>query len=130
VEFRRPDILEADQRPRYGADGADGAAPTEEDLLAQLRRTEAALHQACEYGRTLWAQLDEARHYLLNDVAGGEDGQIAGLLDDQRNWWVWAELFGRVSSALAGARGDSGFGRSEATLVARAHGAEVGTPRY
>lgn len=120
VEFLRPDILETDLRPDDDLDGVG-----DDGLRARLESNQQVLHRVCEYSRTLWGQLDEARHYLLDEVAGGEDGRARALLSDDKQWQAWAELFAQVSGALAGATGDSGFGRSEAILVARSHGVDV-----
>lgn len=123
MEFRCPDILDADPVLHP----TDAAAMT--DLQARLERMEAILQNTRDYGRTLWSQLDETRRYLLEEVAGGEDGRQRAMLSDPDAWQAWIDLFGRVSSALAGTAGDSGFGRSEATLIARTHGVEVGRTR-
>jgi hypothetical protein len=123
VEFRCPDILDSDPTARVHEREA------EQDLHEALERAQAGLRRTRDYGRTLWTQLDEARRYLLDEVAGGEDARHRAMLTDRSAWRAWVEVFARVSSALAGVTGDSGLGRSEATLVARAHGVEVGPMR-
>lgn len=117
-----PELLDA------ALDGrADWKQADEAQLREQLRHTEAELQRCREYARALWSRLDESRHYLMDEVAGGE-GDATAMLRQARQWQVWAELFSAVSSTLAGRSGDAGFGRSEATLIARAHGFEVNPP--
>jgi hypothetical protein len=123
VEFRHPDILDAEPRPQLNGSDSD------DDLRGRVDLAENSLRQVCAYGRQLWTQLDDARHYLLAEVAGGEDGQSRAMLSDERAWQAWVELFAGISSVLVGTSGDSGFGRSEAVLVARAHGFDVRTSR-
>lgn len=107
---------------------ADWADADEGQLRQQLQHTEAELQRCREYGRALWSQLDQSRHYLMDAVAGGEGSDAASMLRQTREWQAWGELFAAVSSILAGRSGDAGFGRSEATLVARAHGFEIRPP--
>jgi hypothetical protein len=121
VEFRCPDILDSDP--------SDCPADTVHDLRIALEHSQATLHRTREYGRALWTQLDEARRYLMEDVAGGEDSRQPTMLKDKEAWRSWVDLFARLSAVLAGAHGDQSLGRSEATLVARAHGVEIGPNR-
>ncbi|MEO6886707.1 MAG: hypothetical protein ABI232_10560 [Jatrophihabitantaceae bacterium] len=120
MEFRRPDILEANRESRL-----DQTKLADEYLRDRLTETQQALDRICDYSRTLWGKLDEARHYLFDDVAGGEDGRTRAMLTSDSEWRAWVDLFAGVSSVLAGTTGDSGLGRSEATLVARSHGMEA-----
>lgn len=119
MEFHCPDILAGHPNSRLNE-----AAPLP-DVKAELERAQAMLTSVREYGRTLWSQLDDVRRYLLDEVAGSEDGAQPAMLADRAEWRAWVELFAGVSSALAGTTGDTGLGRSEATLVARAHGVEL-----
>jgi len=117
-----PELLDA------ALDGpAEWKHADEDELREQLRHTLAELQRCREYGRALWSRLDESRHYLMDAVAGGE-GDATALLRQAHQWQAWAELFSAVSSTLAGRSGDAGFGRSEATLIARAHGVEITPP--
>ena len=120
MEFHCPDILAGHSISRLNE-----AAPLPE-VQAELERAQATLRSMREYGRTLWSQLDDVRRYLIEEVAGSEDGARHAMLADRAAWRTWVELFAGVSNALAGTTGDTGLGRSEATLVARAHGIEVG----
>jgi hypothetical protein len=117
-----PELLDPALDGRAESNHADEA-----QLREQLRHAEAELKRCREYGRALWSRLDESRHYLMQDVAGGE-GDATAMLHQTQQWQVWAELFAAVSSTLAGRSGDAGFGRSEATLIARAHGFEISPP--
>lgn len=99
-------------------------------MLTPHATIERRFQQACEYGQVLWRELAETRRYLRDQIAGNGDGEATAspaLLVDDKTWREWATLYAEVCSALAGTSGDSGFGRSEATLIARAHGVELHT---
>lgn len=124
MDFRLPDVLE----PRL-EDHNVRHVPGD-DLVLQPPGVAERYRRACEYGQQLWRELAETRRYLRDAVAGGEQaGSMLGkgpLLAEDAAWQDWAERYEHVCSALAGTSGDSGFGRSEATLIARAHGVEIG----
>jgi hypothetical protein len=117
-----PELLDAALDGRTDWTHAD-----EGQLREQLRRSEAELQRCREYGRVLWSRLDQSRRYLLDHVAGGE-GDATSMLRHECEWQTWGDLFSVVSSTLAGRAGDAGFGSSEATLIARAHGVQISPP--
>ena len=125
MEFRCPDILDSDRCTDSVQNAKPAEAQSAQEVREALERTQTQLRRTRDYGRTLWIELEEARRYLLDEVAGGEDGHHRAMLTDSGAWQAWVDLFAQLSSALAGAAGDGGFGRSEARLVARAHGVEL-----
>jgi len=125
VDFRCPDVLDpnfVDLNPRR--------VPASELLLTPDTTLEERFRKACEYGQALWYQLAQTRRYLRDHVAGsdGDDAVSPALLSSTEDWQRWAALYTDVCSVLAGTSGDSGFGHSEATLIARAHGVELNPP--
>ncbi|MGH8962187.1 MAG: hypothetical protein ACRDWT_13530 [Jatrophihabitantaceae bacterium] len=129
MEFRCPDILDSGRGANSGQSGEPADAQSVQEVREALERTQAELNRTRSYGRTLWIQLDETRRYLLEQVAGGEDARHRSMLSSPDAWQSWVDAFAQVSSALAGTAGDGGFGRSEARLVARTHGVELGPSR-
>jgi len=121
VDFPCPDILD----PNFGS--TSGRRDQAEDGPS-VPSLEDRFRAVCEYGRALWNELAETRRYLRDEVAGS-DGIVQGnhpaLLRDQESWQKWAALYEEVCAVLAGTHGDNGFGRSEATLIARTHGVEI-----
>lgn len=94
------------------------------DLSTRLER---ALQQSCDYGNKLWQQLQETQKYLLSclppdprhlPTAARRGATPEGPADDA-GWDAWVQAYADVTSALAGPRGDSGHGLSEARLVAQ-----------
>ncbi len=123
VDFRVPDVLD----PHY-VDVNARRVPAEDLVLTPHATIERRFQQACEYGQVLWRELAETRRYLRDQIAGNGDGEAdasPALLGDDQSWREWAVRYADVCSALAGTSGDSGFGRSEATLIARSHGVEL-----
>jgi hypothetical protein len=125
VDYRLPDLLDPHYRPVNPR-----RVPAADLVVEEPDTAEERLQKVCDYGRTLWVQLAATRAYLRDTVGGGGAGEDSAALTDAllsggAHWQQWCELYAQVCSALAGATGDSGFGRSEATLIARAHGVEV-----
>jgi hypothetical protein len=90
-------------------------------------RLEHALEQSCAYGNKLWHELQAAREYLLDCLPPGprdlptaarRGAKPEGPADDT-GWDAWIHAYAEITSALAGPRGDSGHGMSEARLVAQ-----------
>lgn len=134
VDFRLPDVLDPDY-----VDLNPRRVPAEDVVLTPNTTLDERFRQACSYGQALWHELAEVRRYLRDRVAGSgpsvgdADGTIAppeeeALLKDKASWEQWATLYAHVCGTLAGTSGDSGFGRSEATLIARSHGIELARP--
>lgn len=80
-----------------------------------LDRVMAALRDSCAYATDLWQTLDAVREYLL--ILAGE-GEKPTVLHDGHDWEQWAIVYAGVTSRLAGATGDNGFGESEAKRIA------------
>ncbi|MFL6162509.1 MAG: hypothetical protein ACJ74U_09780 [Jatrophihabitantaceae bacterium] len=104
--------------------GSLNAAEDPEQQLSQLRQ---ALADACGYGRELWRAVDALRGYLLHSLPA--DPRAPGLHrtataptgpDDEQGWQDWMAAYAEAHSVLAGPRGDSGFGVSEAQREAQA----------
>jgi hypothetical protein len=74
-------------------------------------RMERAIQDSCGYGRQLWAQLQTVRGYLLEYVPPRDDD----------GWATWVDTYAHTTSVLAGARGDSGHGLTEARVTAQQH---------
>lgn len=126
MDYRLPDLLDPEYSPVNRR-----RVPADEVVLPPPDTLDERLRKVCEYGRSLWMQLAATRVYLRDTVGGGgsdEDTapQSEALLRSEAQWQQWSDLYAGVCSELAGSSGDSGFGRSEATLIARAHGVEIG----
>jgi len=67
------------------------------------------LKVTCSYGQQLWAKLTEVREYLAAHTPAADAGDS--------DWSAWSALYGSVTSALASANGDNGFGAQEAELI-------------
>ncbi|MDT0261221.1 hypothetical protein [Jatrophihabitans lederbergiae] len=124
-EIRMPNVLDPDRMVSNSRDdmSVHDKAGLSEDL-------EEALHQSCQYGQQLWRDLDAVRGYLLDSLPP-VPGEISGTgrLDatsaaptgpeDEDGWQNWIAAYAAVTSALAGPRGDSGYGMSEARREAQ-----------
>lgn len=122
VPIDLPAVLQAHREHLRGKE--ELADPANEIELLQQ-----ALSQACEYGQTLWQQLDSQRHYLLGclpPARGSEDEQSEHVgaapsgPDDEQGWRRWMDAYAEATSILAGPHGDSGYGRTEAETQAQA----------
>jgi hypothetical protein len=80
-------------------------------------KVEKALRDTAEYAQQLWRQLQVAREYLLTTTVAGR-ATPAGP-HDEPGWRDWQAVYAGITSTLAGPRGDSGFGVSEAELESR-----------
>jgi thioesterase domain-containing protein len=98
---------------------------TLDDHRDRADRLARALEQSCAYGRQLWDELQAVREYLIAALPGDPRTQPTaarrgarpeGVADDS-GWADWVRAYADVTSALAGPRGDSGHGLSEARLV-------------
>ena len=73
-----------------------------------------------DYARKLWAVLDQAAEYLLEQVARGGSGPVLArpesLLTTEEQWQHWCEIYAAALSVLAGPVGDEGYGAQEARL--------------
>lgn len=98
---------------------------TLDDHRDRADRLERALEQSCAYGRQLWDQLQAVRDYLIASLPSDPRGQPTAArrsakpegVGDDAGWAGWVQAYADVTSALAGPRGDSGHGMSEARLV-------------
>lgn len=99
---------------------------TGEEHRARAQRLDAALHESCEYGQQLWKVLDEVRAYLMGSLPPDPRSPEAPPVtcasptgpDDEEGWSKWIGAFAAVTSALAGPRGDSGYGVNSARHAA------------
>lgn len=78
------------------------------------------------YANQLWEVLQSVRDYLYE--LAGESGKPSPL-HGGHDWEAWAETWARITSALAGPSGDSGYGVSEAREIAQRHDVPVLTGR-
>jgi hypothetical protein len=94
---------------------------------SRAKQFEDALNESCEYAQQLWKRLEQTRDYLVRmlppdphdpDYSGPYGAAPTGP-DDEAGWEAWIDAYSEVTSALAGPHGDSGYGRSEARLVAQ-----------
>jgi hypothetical protein len=115
-----PAVLEPDRAQLLAELNAEQDA---EGRLADLRQ---ALVSACDYGRTLWLGVDSLRGYLLRSLP--PDPRSPGMHrvsasptgpDDEDGWQNWMAAYAEAHSVLAGPKGDSGFGVSEASREAQ-----------
>jgi len=94
---------------------------------ARAQLLNAALQETCAYGTKLWTDLNTVRRYLMNslpaDPATPGNRMVVGASptgpDDDAGWNNWIDAYAAVTSALAGPRGDSGHGLSEARQAAQ-----------
>jgi hypothetical protein len=84
------------------------------------------MREIAQYANQLWEVVQGVREYLY-ELAG--EGGKPSPLRDASDWEDWAETWARVTSALAGPAGDSGYGVGEAREIAQRHGTQVGTGR-
>lgn len=88
-------------------------------------RLQRALEQSCSYGHQLWDQLEAVREYLIaclppdprSQPTAARRGASPESAGDDAGWAGWVQAYAGVTSALAGPRGDSGHGLSEARLI-------------
>ena len=117
-----PQILDPDRLPMPERD--DMTVDEHRDRAAAVRRE---LHRTCEYGQALWHTLEAVRQYLVDSLPSepDADGVVAkpatsptGKHDDD-GWTVWEQVYGAVTSSLAGVTGDAGYGAEEARVIAQ-----------
>lgn len=116
-ELLDPDRMKTDEREEMTVDEHKSRA----DAFAK------ALRDTCEYATELWQHLDATRGYLLESLP--TDPRSPGVNphtsasptgpNDDEGWSRWIDTYAAVTSILAGPRGDSGFGLSEAKDAAR-----------
>ena len=110
-DVRPSQIIGEASHPRIEAIGIDHEIDDHRErvdaVLYELRRT-------CDYGQALRAELQGVREYLSTRVPGDPN--------DLDAWRTWRIVYASVVSSLAGAKGDSGFGVEEASLIAERHG--------
>lgn len=115
-EIPLPEVLDPDRVD---------ANRTPEELPEHHERVVRALRETCEYGQRLWRELDRTRYYLLQQVARGEqDGPVVAggtMLRSERDWQIWAALYGSMFSVLCGPNGDEDLGKHEALHEAQQH---------
>ncbi|HEX2903767.1 MAG TPA: hypothetical protein VHO01_09975 [Jatrophihabitans sp.] len=111
-EIPQPSLLDPD-RGHLQSSLAGGSA---EDRLQVL---DESFHAVADYGQQLWQVLDDVRHYLLEAApAAGRASARPTDAADEAGWAEWQRAYAAVTSTLAGPRGDSGFGVSEAAREA------------
>jgi len=114
----QPSVLSPDQVIDDGRDDL-----TAEQYRDQARQLSQALQLSADYGRKLWDQLDQVRHYLQASLpAPGIDtgGAAPTGPDDHEGWVRWMQVYSDVTSVLAGPQGDHDFGDREAQLEEQA----------
>ncbi|WP_375491547.1 hypothetical protein [uncultured Jatrophihabitans sp.] len=98
-----------------------------EDHRAQTASVRHELTRTCEYAQALWHTLEAVRQYLVDSLPSEPDAE-GGVSkpstsptgkDDEDGWTVWEQMYGAVTSSLAGATGDSGYGAEEARVIAQ-----------
>jgi hypothetical protein len=101
-------------------------ARSEAEVRDRLSQVEQALVNACDYGRTLWQDVDSLRGYLLRslppDPRSPRPKRIGAAPtgpDDEDGWQDWMAAYAEAHAVLAGPRGDSGFGVEEAQREAQ-----------
>jgi len=91
------------------------------DRDGRISLLQEALDSACQYGKTLWQQVESLRAYLLASLP--PDPRVPGPHqsaasptgpDDEQGWQRWMAAYAAATSALAGPQGDSGFGARQA----------------
>jgi hypothetical protein len=98
-----------------------------EEHASRAALLDKALQESCSYAQQLWQNLDAVREYLLDSLppnprtAGPAPRRSASPTgpDDEEGWQRWSAAYAAVTSVLAGAHGDSGFGMDEARREAR-----------
>jgi len=114
VEFPLPQVLEGTGTDELRDADLDAGPLPAEQARALARR----LDETAEYGRTLWEQLRRIADYLREEVArGGAAGQPLPRSEEQ--WQRWRACYAQALTALAGPRGDEGYGEQEAEVELR-----------
>lgn len=115
-----PDVLDPDR-----IEHADRDDMTRDEHRNQGRLLARGLRDSCEYAQHLWRDLAAMRQYLFESLPPEPDehhapgGAAPHGPDDEQGWQRWSDAFAEVTSVLCGPRGDSGFGRSSAVVLAR-----------
>lgn len=105
-EIPRPEVLDAHRT----------LGDTREDFTLEDHRSRAqllasALDEACGYASALWDTSARMRTYLHEHTPDDPADDAA--------WSAWQDAYAATVSILCGPRGDSGFGASQAQLVAQ-----------
>jgi hypothetical protein len=110
---------------------------TSEDHRSRWQLLAKALDESCDYGQQLWDALANARAYLVRSLPTpvGTSGPHRDLTaptgpDDEAGWQDWKAVYAGVTSVLAGAHGDSGYGQIEADQEAQARRTRSGTTAH
>lgn len=117
----KPQLLDPD---RIVDPNRDNMTVDHESAAKELRE---ALEATAQYGQQLWDHLDAVRHYLMESLppdprAAGPHTQLGAHPtgpDDAEGWQRWVDIYAAVTSVLAGAHGDLGYGLGEARDAAR-----------
>lgn len=128
----KPELLNPDR-----VDRDDREDMTPEDHRGRWQLLAKALEESCDYGQQLWDALASARAYLIRSLPTpvGTSGPHRELTaptgpDDDAGWRDWSETYAGVTSVLAGAHGDSGYGQIEADQEAQARRTRSGTAAH
>lgn len=110
---------------------------TSEDHRSRWQLIARALDESCEYGQQLWDALANARAYLVRSLptpvgVSGPQREFTAPTgpEDDAGWQDWMEVYAGVTSVLAGAHGDSGYGQIEANQEAQARRTPSGTTAH
>lgn len=125
----KPELLNPER-----VDRDDREDMTPQDHRSRWQLIAKALDESCEYGQQLWDALASARAYLVRSLPTpvGAEGPERHLTaptgpDDDAGWQDWMNVYAGVTSVLAGAHGDSGYGQIEANQEAQARRTRSGT---
>lgn len=121
IEMTPPSVLDGDRPVTNYRDSMGTEAENETERLR------VALRESCEYGMTLWRELDGMRQYLLESAPQrrnlvGEPRRLGATPqgpDDDEGWARWKSAFQSAMYALCGPSGDSGLAAQEAALEVR-----------
>lgn len=121
IEMTPPSVLDGDRPVTNYRDSMGTEAENETERLRM------ALRESCEYGMTLWRELDGMRQYLLESAPQrrnlvGEPRRLGATPlgpDDDEGWARWKSAFQSAMYALCGPSGDSGLAAQEAALEVR-----------
>lgn len=118
----KPELLNPDR-----VDRDDREDMTSEDHRSRWQLIAEALEESCAYGQQLWDALANARAYLVGSLptppgASGPQREHTAPTgpDDEAGWQDWMRVYAGITSVLAGAHGDSGYGQIEANQEAQA----------